>query len=146
LQRLDEVLAEQPKRAMATAVCMHIRDGVVRISSAGHPPAAVISPDGRLREVPAPDAMLGAFNGIDRHAQTLTVRTGDLIVVYTDGVPDAPNAHERFGVDRLMRLLSGVAGATPQEALDRLDAELKSFGADSTGDDVAVIALRRAVS
>jgi hypothetical protein len=45
-----------------------------------------------------------------------------------------------------MRLLSSAAGATPQEALDRLDAELKSFGADSGGDDVAVIALRRAVS
>jgi serine phosphatase RsbU (regulator of sigma subunit) len=146
LQRLDEALAEQPKRAMATAVCMHIRDDVIRISSAGHPPAVIVSPDGRLRELPSPDAMLGAFNGIERHEQTLTATAGDLIVVYTDGVPDAPNAYERFGVDRLMRLLSSVAGATPQEALDQLDAELKGFGADSGGDDVAVIALRRAVS
>jgi serine phosphatase RsbU (regulator of sigma subunit) len=146
LQRLDEALGEQPKRAMATAVCMRLSGSDIQISSAGHPPAVIVSPDGQLREVPSPDAMLGAFKGIERHGQALTAAAGDLIVVYTDGVPDAPNAHERFGVDRLMRLLSSVGGATPQEALDRLDAELKSFGADSGGDDVAVIALRRAVA
>ena len=146
LRRLDEALSEQPNRAMATAVCMRISGGDIQISSAGHPPAVIVSPDGRLREVPAPDAMLGAFDGVERHEQTIAVTAGDLVVLYTDGVPDAPNAHERFGVDRLMRLLSSLAGSAPQAALDALDAELKLFGADSGGDDVAVIALRRAFS
>jgi serine phosphatase RsbU (regulator of sigma subunit) len=145
LRRLDDALADQPKRAMATAVCMSIRGDEVTISSAGHPPAVMVAPDGSLREVPVPDAMLGAFSGIERHEQTLTVAAGDLIIVYTDGVPDAPNARERFGMDRLMQLLSRVAGSTPQEAIDQVDAELTAFGADSGGDDVAVIALRRSI-
>jgi phosphoserine phosphatase RsbU/P len=143
LRRLDDALAEQPKRAMATAVCMSIRGSELSISSAGHPPAVIVTLDGGVREVPVPDAMLGAFSGVERHEQTLTTAPGDLIIVYTDGVPDAPNAHERFGVDRLMRLLSSVAGDTPQEAINQIDAELIAFGADSGGDDVAVIALRR---
>lgn len=146
LRRLDDALTEQPTPAMATAACMSIRGDEISISSAGHPPAVIVAPDGCLREIPSPDAMLGAFSGIRRHAQTITAGAGDLIIVYTDGVPDAPNAHERFGVQRLMTLLSSMAGATPQEALDQLEAELIEFGADSGGDDAAAIALRRTVA
>ncbi len=126
LRRLDEALREQPTPAMATAICMSIDDGELVISSAGHPPAIIVSPDGRLREVPSvPDPMLGAFAEVQR-----------------DGVLDAPGDHDRFGEARLSATLVQSAGHNAQSAVDRLEAALSEFSVGG-GDDVAVLALRR---
>jgi len=143
LSRLDQVLAEQPKRAMATALCVHIHPDRLLISSAGHPPAVIVSSDGRLREFPKPDPMLGAFDGVARRAHSIAISASDLVVIYTDGVPDARSVSGRFGHERVMRVLSSTAGESPAEALADLDAALVSFGADAAGDDVAALALRR---
>jgi PAS domain S-box-containing protein len=143
LTRLDEALAEQPTRAMATAICMSIRAGALVISSAGHPPAIIVSPDGRLREVPAaPDPMLGAFDGVERQDHNVDVQVGELVVSYTDGVPDAPGLDERFGMERLRQALAQTCGAGPQATVDCLKEALDEFTVGS-GDDVAVLALQR---
>jgi PAS domain S-box-containing protein len=144
LGRLDEALGEQPGRAMATAVCMHIDRDSLTVSSGGHPPVVIIKPDGSLRTFPVPDPMLGAFAGIERHQETLNIDHGDLIVAYTDGLPEAAGPHGRFGDRRLMEVLSHAAGESPQQLLDRITRAMADFAADSTGDDVAALVLRRA--
>lgn len=143
LGRLDEALASQQTRAMATAICMSIRAGALVISSAGHPPAIVVSPDGRLREVPAaPDPMLGAFDGVVRQDHRVAIEVGEIVVAYTDGVPDAPGLGERFGMERLREVLTGSCGAGTQPIVRRLEAALDEFTVGA-GDDVAVLALQR---
>jgi PAS domain S-box-containing protein len=143
LQRLDEALGEQPGMAMATAVCMRLHDDQLTVSSAGHPPIVIIGADGHLQPFPVPDPMLGAFANIKRHQQTLEVSPGDLIVAYTDGVTEALGHDGRFGADRLMQALRRGAADAPRQVLDRITMELSEFGADSTADDVAMLAMRR---
>jgi PAS domain S-box-containing protein len=144
LRRLDEALGAQPGRAMATAVCMHIDADSLTVSAGGHPPLVLIKPDGTLRTFPLADPMLGAFSDIERHQETVNVDYGDLIVAYTDGLPEAAGPQGRFGEQRLMEVLSQAAAATPQQVLDRITLAMAEFAADSTGDDVAALVLRRA--
>ncbi len=144
LARLDEALAQQPDHAMATAICLCIHEGRVVMSSAGHPPAIIIAQNGSVREAPCADPLLGAFERAERHHEDVPIGPRDMLVLYTDGVIDTAGRHDRFGIERLHRLLSGMARSSPQATLDRLDAELAAFSARrGGGDDVAALALRR---
>ncbi len=143
LDRLDEALAQQPTRAMATAICLKLDGQRVTVSSAGHPPAIIVSTDGGLAEAPRAEPMLGAFRVPPRHEEELAVSPGDLLIAYTDGVIDARGRTDRFGIERLRRLLAKQAGLEPAAALDALAAELDAFASGPIDDDVAAVALRR---
>ena len=143
LDRLDEALAQQPTRAMATAICLKLDGQRVTVSSAGHPPAIIVSTDGGLAEAPRAEPMLGAFRVPPRHEEKLAVSPGDLLIAYTDGVIDARGRSDRFGIERLRRLLAKQAGLRPAVALDALAAELDAFASGPIDDDVAAVALRR---
>lgn len=143
LDRLDEALAQQPTRAMATAICLKLDGQRVTVSSAGHPPAIIVSTDGGLAEAPRAEPMLGAFRVPPRHEEELAVSPGDLLIAYTDGVIDARGRSDRFGIERLRRLLAKQAGLEPAAALDALAAELDAFASGPIDDDVAAVALRR---
>jgi PAS domain S-box-containing protein len=143
LDRLDEALAQQPTRAMATALCLKLDGAKVIASSAGHPPVIIVSGDGTLREAPRAQPMLGAFRVPARHEERLDISPGDLLVAYTDGVLDTRGRADRFGTERLHRLLGRQAGLSPEAAVGALAAELDAFAAGPIDDDVAVVALRR---
>ena len=143
LDRLDEALAQQPNRAMATALCLKLDAAQVTVSSAGHPPVIVVSADGRLTEVPRAQPMLGAFQVPARREEQLGISPGDLLVAYTDGVLDTRGRLERFGIERLRRVLAKQAGLSPAAAIDALAEELDAFASGPIDDDVAVVALRR---
>jgi PAS domain S-box-containing protein len=142
LARLHEALAEQPGDAMATAMCLCLHADRVVISSAGHPPAIIVAPDGTLREAPTPSPLLGAFADAQWHEQTILIAPDELVVLYTDGVVEAPGGDGRFGARRLRELLAGQAGAAPEAVLARLDGELSAYAEGPGGDDVAALAFR----
>jgi sigma-B regulation protein RsbU (phosphoserine phosphatase) len=142
LARLDEVLAARSGDALCTAMCLCLHQDRIVISSAGHPPAMVVAPDGRIREAPAAGPLLGAFEDSAWPEETVAIARDELLVLYTDGVTDTPGEDERFGSDRLAALLAEMAGRAPADVLARLDAELDAFSGDRGRDDVAVLALR----
>jgi PAS domain S-box-containing protein len=146
LARLDEALAQQPGDVMATAICMCLHDDHVVMSSAGHPAAVIVAENGRLREAPGADPLLGAFQDSRRHEEEVPIGPREMLVLYTDGVIDAAGAQERFGVERLHRLLSAMCRSSPQTTLHHLDAELAAFSTQTGSDDVAVLALRPRVA
>jgi PAS domain S-box-containing protein len=142
LARLDEVLAARSGDALCTAMCLCLHQDRIVISSAGHPPAMVVAPDGRIREAPAAGPLLGAFEDSAWPEETVAIAPDELLVLYTDGVTDTPGEDERFGSDRLAALLAETAGSAPADVLARLDDELDTFSRDRGRDDVAVLALR----
>ena len=142
LRHLDEELRERPANAMCTALCATIHEQRLVLASAGHPPAMHVAADGGVLEVPAPGPLLGAFADSAWHAETLTVRPGELVLLYTDGVTETAAASgERYGVDRLRQFLSAHAGCAPQALLDALNAALDLFRGGEPTDDVAALAL-----
>ncbi len=142
LASLDEVLAARSGDALCTAMCLCLHPDRIVISSAGHPPAMVVAPDGGIREAPAAGPLLGAFEDSAWPEETVAIGRDELLVLYTDGVTETPGADDRFGSGRLAALLSETAGGAPAEVLARLDAALDAFSGDRGRDDVAVLALR----
>jgi PAS domain S-box-containing protein len=145
LARLDEALALESGKALCTALCMCLHRDHMVISSAGHPPAIIVSADGTLREVPTPGPVLGAFPDASWPEENVPMTPGELIFFYTDGVTETTGDGGRFGADRLRELLAQQGGASPATVVNRLDSELDSFtGGSVLRDDVAVVALRAA--
>jgi serine phosphatase RsbU (regulator of sigma subunit) len=125
-----------------TALCLSLHNGHVVISSAGHPPAMLVSADGKVREAPTPGPLLGAFADAAWPEALVPVGHNDLLLLYTDGVIDTPGPGERFGAGRLRELLTEHADAEPTELLAHLDAALDAFRNGPRNDDVAALALR----
>ena len=142
LGRLDEELRQHAGAALCSGLCANLRSQEIVISSAGHPPALIVSVDGDVREVPSAGPLLGAFDDARWPQEHVDVQAGDLVLLYTDGVIETLGQRERFGPERLQGLVSRSAGASPQQVLDRLDSELDEFRQGPRRDDVVALALR----
>lgn len=108
----------------------------------GLPPAYLISDSGdpRSRELPARHLPLGLLQGerFDDRTETLSVRSGDRMLLMSDGVIERSNAQEeQFGSERLQHLLDQLAPGSSAVAcvLTALD-EFSGTGAQE--DDLTI--------
>lgn len=116
----------------------------VHLASAGHPPALLITADGRVRYV---DTAGGPAIGISSKSPFLSTRlcltAGDALVLYTDGLTEA-----RTGVgtaryddeDALIGFAAAHAPTTARSIVYAIRSVLDGLGA-GVEDDVAVLAL-----
>jgi PAS domain S-box-containing protein len=142
LRRLDEELRRGPGTTMCTALCAALRDGVLTMCSAGHPPALIVDKVGTVSEAPVPGPLLGAFPDSTWRQEHVPVSEGELVLMYTDGVTETVGDTDRFGGGRLRQLLSGHADASPAQLLAVLEEALAEFRGGPATDDVAALALR----
>ena len=64
-------------------------------------------------------------------SETITIETGDIVVMYTDGITESINAKgEDFGEERLRMLISGNADLTAQEILMNIPDDVTTFAGD----------------
>ena len=75
---------------------------------------------------------------------TVELRPGDVLLAFTDGVPEAHNPeNEEFGEERLQRLLCETAHLPADEINLRISAELKNWIADAEQyDDLTFIVMK----
>ncbi len=142
LRRLDDELRQRADPELCTALCARIEDGAMIVASAGHPPALIVDADGSVTESPEPGPLLGAFEDSHWEQSTVSVGPDQLVLLYTDGVTETSGASERFGSERLRRLLSEHAREAPSALLRSLDEALVEFRGGAAEDDVAALALR----
>ena len=111
--------------------------GWIQLVNCGHPPPLRLSTDGELR--PLAPAAFTAPLGLhpDLHLSTFSVRTGDRLLFFTDGLLEARDRAGRFfRVDEQVQALSRPdLQAAADELLDRLRAHTRR----RLDDDVAVL-------
>lgn len=118
LARLDLATRDLEDEQVATCLCaVHDpAEGTYTIASAGHPPPLLVAADGTAS---FPDVPVGAPLGagvIPYDARTLRVRTGDRLVLYSDGLIKSRTED----IDtQLGRFRDTAAGLAPEE----LDAD-----------------------
>jgi sigma-B regulation protein RsbU (phosphoserine phosphatase) len=88
---------------------------------------------------------LGLFPGKTYASGTFTMKPGDLLALYTDGVTEAANADdEEFSTDRLVATLQDLRTKPLTELEASLAATLLAFtGGTPFGDDRTLVLLRR---
>jgi sigma-B regulation protein RsbU (phosphoserine phosphatase) len=86
--------------------------------------------------------LLGAFPDAEAFEGGVTLQRGDALVLYTDGVSEARRGDTFFGTERLIALLTELAGADAAAIVDGvIDAALE-FQGNAPRDDIAVVAVR----
>jgi sigma-B regulation protein RsbU (phosphoserine phosphatase) len=115
--------------------------------NAGHSPPLLLraGSDGvALERVPSGGTVLGLFPQARWGQQTLRLEEGDLLIAFTDGVPEASNARdEEFGEGRLQSALRRHCDLPLPDFCASILAEITTFldGAPAP-DDLTIVALR----
>ena len=130
-----------------TACCatFDARTRQLSYANAGHPPALLLRAGAeRVQSLEADGVLLG----IDRTARfaeiTVTLREGDVVVFYTDGITERANgAGEFFGVGRLGEAVVRHRADTPEALVGRVLDEIERFAsARPNDDDVTIVAMK----
>jgi sigma-B regulation protein RsbU (phosphoserine phosphatase) len=118
-------------------------NGSLFYSSAGHPPPILMSSDGSLRLLKSHGPVIGTGNVHSFLMEEVSLRSGDKVIVYTDGILDYSNDRgEFFGKERLFETLQKYAGCPVQALTEMVQKSLKDFaGAASPADDASIMAI-----
>ncbi len=119
-------------------------DGKCTYVNAGHNPPLLLSREGSLTELKEGGGIvLGLFPSAQYESQTIQLKPGDHLVLFTDGVVEARNtAGEEFELQRLCAVLSRNACATSAEILARLREAVLTFSANTPQhDDITMMVL-----
>jgi serine phosphatase RsbU (regulator of sigma subunit) len=122
------------------------RTGVVGVVNAGHPWPHILHASGELAPiVGTTDLPLGMESAAVFHGHTVTLRPGDLIFAFSDGIIEATDESGKMYGDARLRAQLCAAGSkvTPAELVRAVTASVHSFaGAAPRSDDLTVLALR----
>jgi putative ABC transport system permease protein len=110
---------------------------------AGRRPTADSAPL-EIEQLSVGGTVVGMFPGMEYEEATVELWPGDVLLVFTDGVPEAHNPEdEEFGEERLQRLLRETAHLTADEISARISAEMKSWIRDAEQyDDLTFIVMK----
>ena len=88
--------------------------------------------------------VVGMFPEMEYEEATVELCPGDVLLVFTDGVPEAHNpANEEFGEERLQQLLRQTAHLPANEIRARISAEMKNWIRDAEQyDDLTFIVMK----
>ena len=113
--------------------------------NAGHP-AALVLRRGEVIELPSDNMVLGIEPDEQFRQTVVQLQSGDVLLLYTDGLPDAMNfAHETFGRGRVIQALKtyGAADAGAEGVADHLLWEVRKFaGMAKRTDDITMVVAR----
>ncbi|MER7183221.1 SpoIIE family protein phosphatase [Streptomyces hyaluromycini] len=147
--RLDrEEGPEVPGRAEAAssgevgATCLYaVYDPVTRrctMARAGHPPPAVVTPDGDVRFLDLPAGPPLGLGGLPFESAEVELAEGSLLALYTDGLVETADHDIEVGLGLLRRALA--APAAPLE--ETCDHVLRTVLTDRPADDIVLLLAR----
>jgi len=110
----------------------------------GHEPPLLVHKDGTHEYLEPTGPALGLFPDMEFNVEKVRLKSGDLLVAFTDGITEAKSSASTFyGDDRLRQMVSQPVSSAG-EALDILLKDLRTFTAGAPqSDDITVLALRR---
>jgi sigma-B regulation protein RsbU (phosphoserine phosphatase) len=148
LQRANQaILASQGSRMFTTAFVgyLDLDNGHLCYASAGHnPPLLYRQGAGDCEYLTAPGVAMGLFENAAYAERATTLNPGDLLALYTDGITEAIDDHEReFGPERLEALLVDQAASCPAtELAERILHAATNFGVGTIDDETLLLVKR----
>ncbi|MBF0253700.1 MAG: SpoIIE family protein phosphatase, partial [Candidatus Omnitrophica bacterium] len=114
-------------------------------ANAGHfPPLLLSSETGRFSELGAGGLPAGIMAGQTYTEEVVPFKSGDVLVMYTDGIIEAMNTGgAMFGVDRLMNLILARKRESAKQILDGMEAEVRLFSGEAPQhDDMTILVVK----
>lgn len=116
-----------------------------RLTHAGaHEDIIICTRAGEVRTLPTHGAWVGISPDVnhDLDTRTIALEPEDLIVLYTDGIPEARRGHECFGMPRLIAEVERRHTLAVEEILDGVLQTVMDFCGGSLQDDATLLVLR----
>jgi PAS domain S-box-containing protein len=161
LTRLDDVVSHlsaedsppgAPGIADLTATCLYaVYDPVARrcsLARAGHPPPAVVSPDGTAEFIDLPAGPPLGLGGLPFEETEIELAEGSLLVLYTDGLVESRQRDIGTGLAAMRKVLTGTrlqpGGAQhPPASLETIcDSLVSALLPERAEDDAALLIAR----
>ncbi len=143
LGALLEREAERGRFVTGVVACLDPRTGRLEYVNAGHPPPCVIDASG-LRRLESTGPPFGVVAGVVYEPGVATIAPGELLALYSDGLPEAQHGDEFFDEERLASALRESYGLPLAEARRRVIERVKTFQAETPrGDDLTLLLIRR---
>jgi serine phosphatase RsbU (regulator of sigma subunit) len=148
LNRINLLLCEKslPFQFVTLFLFLLSPQGVGQFINAGHNPAYLFrSATGKIEELVSDAFILGLFDYASYESSTLHLHKGDILVVYSDGLPDAQNQQEEmFGEERLLQVIQ-QEGPSGSHAIEQ--GFLKAIGEFTQGtpqtDDITFVIVEK---
>ncbi|MFE9766087.1 SpoIIE family protein phosphatase [Streptomyces sp. NPDC005808] len=125
------------------ATCLYgVYDPVSRLctfASAGHPPPALVLPDGTVKYLDIPAGPPLGVGGTPFESVEVTVPEGTRLALYTDGLIELRNRHVDTGMDMLRNALADRPDRSPDEMCE---AVMETMLDGNSRDDAALLIVR----
>src|ERR1700736_4796962 len=110
---------------------LNTHTGVLEYCNAGHNAPYAFSPDGQVRALKERcGPMLGLFAGFQYPSRSTELKSGEGVLMFTDGVTEARNRNGEFYEEsRLEAYLAASASQPVDELVRGLQAEVERFEA-----------------
>jgi serine phosphatase RsbU (regulator of sigma subunit) len=146
LVEVNAALLERADTRFCTALAAVLEPGPegvkVTMASGGHPAPVLISHEG-TRLVDVRGTLLGVYEDIGGVEASLELRSGESLVLYTDGVTESRDPHGvLLGEERLVDLLHACVGEHAEKTATQLIEAAVQHAALGPADDIAVLVVR----
>jgi len=148
LEYTNNLLCKESINSMFVTVfygILNTGSGELKYANGGHNPPYRISTNGDVDVITKTgDMVLGIMDDLDYKIKTITIKPGDSLFLFTDGVTEAENESKHlFTEARLEMLLQENHTLTPRELCDTVLSEIHKF-ADTAeqSDDITLLSIK----
>jgi len=147
LQKVNRLLYESTddgKFVTAFYGVLDAKNRVFTFANAGHNPPLLLRADGRAEWLSEGGLPLGVLEEATYEERPVPLGSGDVLVLYTDGVTEASNdVEDQYGVERLEALVRSHAGRPAADLVEAIRVEVEAFTGDRhLNDDLTVVVAR----
>jgi len=119
---------------------------ILHYSSAGHNPALIYTPVAKYcRELDVGGPPIGLFPDSEFPSDELYLNSGDLMVIYTDGIVESVNdKNELFGVEKLCNIIYKNRNLNAEDIKDKILEGVNDYTlGNPQSDDITMVIMRR---
>jgi len=121
---------------------LHIPSEHITYSNAGHNPPIIIRAHGTVEILRGGGIPLGTDLSWVYHEESVSLKPGDMIFLYTDGVTEARNlAGELFGEDRLIEVLTKNRPYGPERIKKSVLEAVEAHSQGIADDDITLLCI-----
>lgn len=128
------------------AARLDCKSGELTLANAGHewPLWIKTAPEG-IQQLQVNGMLLGAFEEISPIEKTVTIRSGEMVVFFTDGITEARSATgEFFGDERLLKIAEAGRYESAENMVARITTAVKEFTIEAEqSDDLTLVVIKR---
>jgi phosphoserine phosphatase RsbU/P len=159
-----QVAAKTPLEQMVTSVNVYLAEntpanrfitlfvaelepatGALKFINAGHNPPIIARADGTIELVESGGLPLGLMPFAEYEAGSDKLNSGDVLVIYSDGVSEANNITEdEFGLERLKDVIRANITRSASGIRDKVESALSDFtGTAAPNDDITLVIVKK---